>query len=201
MSNSITPIKLGGYCVNGRMYWDMVSIVVDHINTGALPKFQDMFLTIINKEVNTNLEEAKEIFKIKFTDNVASEMSVNEIDEFYHSSINSVMSLFRRQLDPYLNIGEEIDQLFSEFVQIYCSFKKECAKDTENLDYSESSDDANLLASENDLGPNKNQDEFDINLLNSEYDQPPPSKAKAPLEITPQKVEQQMKVKNSECKI
>lgn len=123
ISNFINPIKLGGYCVNGRMYWDMVSIVVDHINTGALPKFQDMFLTIINKEVNINLEEAKLLFKTNFTDNLSSGLTENKIDELYHYSINSVMRLFRRQLDPYLNIGEEIDMLFSEFLQIHNASK------------------------------------------------------------------------------
>lgn len=103
----------------------MVSNVVDNINAGALPNFQEMFVAVINQEVSLNLEEAKEIFDVEFAQNVVEGMDEQQIDEMYHSTVNKIMKHIKGQLDPYLNIGEDIDQLFSEFVKVFNDLKQD----------------------------------------------------------------------------
>lgn len=167
LCNEIKPIRLGGYYINQRMYVDLLSILVGHVNDGALPNFQDVFLNLINKEVNTNLDEARNLFKIHFSQQIVEGMDDANIDELYHKAANVIMKSFKRNLDPYLNVGEEIESVFTEFVKVYNDTKCENGRYNENLDYSESID-----TSHNDQSPAKYY-ESGINLLNSEYDHRP----------------------------
>lgn len=174
VSNSVNPIRLGGYCVNGRMYWDMISILTEHINSGALPNYHQMFDSIIDKEISLNIEEAKEIFESEFVQKLHDGAEDCKIDERYHVVANHIMKTFKRQLDPDLNVEDEITHVFNGFVQKYNIIKQDNKLLNENLDYSESIDGSEIMDDLEVKEEISNDDEFNINLLNSEYDQPAP---------------------------
>jgi len=166
------------------MYWDMVKILVDHINVGALPVYDQMLDNIVKKEVDLNLNEAKDIFEYEFVQKVEHYNDESEIDEFYHNASNAIMMNFKRQLDPYLNVGEEVSLIFDQFLEVYNRIKQENKRYNENLDYSESLDGSDILNENRSVSSNslpKDDEEFNINMLDSTHNQPPPE------ETTPEK--------------
>jgi len=174
LTKNVNPVRLGGYCVNGRMLFAVLNVIIHNLNTSKIPNFHDLFISLINKEVNTNLEEAREIFQSEFADLISEEMEETQIDSLYQSTVGIIMKHIRGNLDPYLNVGEEIDQLFSEFSEIYSQAKQNSHKYHENLDYSESMEGSKLLETpieENKVQIKHEDDEFNINMLNSEFDQ------------------------------
>ncbi|CAI2364913.1 unnamed protein product [Moneuplotes crassus] len=175
LCSSTRPIRLGGYCVNWRMLFVEIEIICQALNSSSIPNFHDMFLDLINKEVNANIEEAKHVFQIEFSDNLIEGMEETQIDKLYQTTAGMVMKHFRANLDPYLNVGEEIDQLFNDFMGTYNQAKANARKFQDNLDYSQSCDGSQTFESlsEEQKGESKpEEDEFNVNLLNSELDQP-----------------------------
>lgn len=156
---------------------EIIQVITENLNnSSSIPNFDEMFNILINKEVNANLEEAREIFQCEFSQNISEEMEEGQIDELYQNAVEITMKQFKINLDPYLNVGEEIDHLFNEFLEIFKETKQNCNKFVENLDYSESMEGSKF--SENNYGeekvkPRPSEEEFNINLLNSEFDQAP----------------------------
>lgn len=173
------------------MLWDMLNEINDHVNAGSLPNYHEMFIRIINKEVSTNLDEARDIFNKEFVENLSE--GEDQIDDLYHNAVNVIMKHFRTNLDPYLNVGDEIDQVFSEFVKVYNNHKSG-DENQENLDYSESIDGSQILDQKSPMASKQDEDEFNINLLNSEFDRPRNSNHNSPKLFTPSKFDQSIKL-------
>ena len=112
VSNWVNSIRLGGYLINCRMYWDLINILVDHINSGALPNYHQVFDSIVDKEIALNIEEANLIFEKEFVQKLNDVSEERKIEDRYHTVANMIMKNFKRQLDSDLNIGEEINQIF-----------------------------------------------------------------------------------------
>jgi len=126
----------------------MICIMVDYVNSGELPNFQEIFTTIYNKETSMNLSEEKDKSDQDFPMSINNKMSEIQKNELDHSPS-----------DPNINY-------FNDFAKTHISSKQDYGNSQENLEYSESLEASGVRAS--------NNNEFDINLLNSEYDQPPP---------------------------
>lgn len=169
----------------------MLNEINDHINSGSLPNYHEMFIRIINKEVSTNLDEARDIFNKEFVENLCE--AEDQIDDLYHNAVNVIMKHFRTNLDPYLNVGDEIDQVFSEFVKVYNNHKSG-DDNQENLDYSESIDGSQILEQKSQNTSKQDEDEFNINLLNSEFDKPRNSNHNSPKLFTPSKFDKSIKL-------
>ena len=80
------------------------------------------------------------------------------------------MKNFKKQLDPDLNIGEEINQIFNRFSQTYNHMKQESKCFDENLDYSESINESEINEDQNSKEEISQDEDFNINMLNSEFD-------------------------------
>lgn len=96
-----------------------------------------------------------------------------------------VMGVFNKHPDPYIEFDTQVMVILEEFEYTYHKTKEENKRLNENLDYSASLDGSGLMCIENmnnspDHVPN-DDDEFNINMLDSTHNQP------APQETTPER--------------
>lgn len=108
VTNSVNSLKLSGYLLNPRMYFEMMSILVNYINLGSLPIYHNMFLAIVEKELGLIIDEAKAIFDTEFDQKVEHDTEEHEIDELYQQANNQILLHFKRHIDAYLEVGDEV---------------------------------------------------------------------------------------------